>query len=139
MALPTRGEGWGRPHVEAMASGAAVAATAWSGPTAYLDETNGFPLRWSGPVLVGDGPFADHMWAEPDAEHLAEIFERARNDPSLCAALGAKARKDMVTHWSPEVLAKQVVRHLDRIHLTIEGRHKEKGGRRRRYGPGAEL
>ena len=54
----------------------------------------GCPIRWTGPVPVADGPFADHMWAEPDAEHLAGIFERARNDPALCAVLGAKARKD---------------------------------------------
>ncbi|CAM9731270.1 unnamed protein product, partial [Heterosigma akashiwo] len=31
VALPTRGEGWGRPHAEAMAMGRPVAATAWSG------------------------------------------------------------------------------------------------------------
>ena len=35
--LPSRGEGWGRPHVEAMASGTPIVATNWSGPTAYLD------------------------------------------------------------------------------------------------------
>ena len=48
VALPTRGEGWGRPHVEAMASGTPIVATNWSGPTAYLDESVGFPLAWTG-------------------------------------------------------------------------------------------
>ena len=32
--LPSRGEGWGRPHVEAMAMGLPVIATNWSGSTA---------------------------------------------------------------------------------------------------------
>ena len=33
--LPSRGEGWGRPHVEAMSMGLPVIATNWSGPTAF--------------------------------------------------------------------------------------------------------
>ncbi|KAH8049514.1 glycosyl transferase [Aureococcus anophagefferens] len=82
VALPTRGEGWGRPHVEAMACGAAVAATAWSGPTAYLDESNGYPIRVAG---------------------LADPAERR--------ALGAKARADMVARFSPAELAAQVNAH----------------------------
>ena len=36
--LPSRGEGWGRPHVEAMAMGLPVIATNWSGPTEYVSS-----------------------------------------------------------------------------------------------------
>ena len=39
--LPSRGEGWGRPHVEAMAMGLPVVATNWSGVTEYLTEETG--------------------------------------------------------------------------------------------------
>ena len=45
--LPSRGEGWGRPHVEAMAMGLPVIATNWSGITAYLDEEVGYPIQAS--------------------------------------------------------------------------------------------
>lgn len=31
LVQPSRGEGWGRPHVEAMASATPVIATNWSG------------------------------------------------------------------------------------------------------------
>merc|ERR1719397_2225664 len=34
--LPSRGECWGRPHVEAMAMGVPVIATNWSGPQEYM-------------------------------------------------------------------------------------------------------
>ena len=37
--LPSRGEGWGRPHVEAMAMGLPVIATKWSGPSEYSTPT----------------------------------------------------------------------------------------------------
>ena len=40
-----RGEGWGLPVVEAMAMALPVIVTNWSGPTAYLDDTVGYPLR----------------------------------------------------------------------------------------------
>ena len=41
--LPSRGEGWGRPHAEAMAMGLPVIATNWSGPTAFMSgETGSF-------------------------------------------------------------------------------------------------
>ena len=44
--LPSRGEGWGRPHVEAMAMGLPLLATNWSGPTAYLDDSVGYPIAY---------------------------------------------------------------------------------------------
>jgi glycosyltransferase involved in cell wall biosynthesis len=44
--LPSRGEGWGRPHTEAMAMGLPVIATNWSGPTEYMTEHNSYPLRY---------------------------------------------------------------------------------------------
>lgn len=46
--LPSRGEGWGRPHVEAMSMGLPIIATNWSGPTAYMTEMNSYPLAIDG-------------------------------------------------------------------------------------------
>ena len=43
--LPTRGEGWGLPIVEAMAMEKAVIATNHSGPSAFLTRDNSYPLR----------------------------------------------------------------------------------------------
>jgi len=52
--LPSRGEGWGRPHVEAMAMELPIIATFWSGPTQYMNENNSYPLSISGLVPVGE-------------------------------------------------------------------------------------
>ncbi|GMF21791.1 unnamed protein product [Phytophthora fragariaefolia] len=46
--LPSRGEGWGRPHVEAMAMERPVIATFWSGTTEYMTEKNSYPLDIDG-------------------------------------------------------------------------------------------
>ncbi|KAI3770160.1 hypothetical protein L6452_01283 [Arctium lappa] len=55
--LPSRGEGRGRPIVEAMAMSLPVIATNWSGPTEYLSEENNYPLPVDRMSEVIDGPF----------------------------------------------------------------------------------
>ena len=47
--LPTKGEGWGLPVVEAMAMTLPVIVTDYSGPAAYLTEANSYPLRYRPP------------------------------------------------------------------------------------------
>jgi len=100
VVLPSRGEGWGRPHVEAMATGTPVIATNWSGPVAYLDEANGYPLRYDGLEAVPDGPFKGHLWAAPSVAHLRELMRAVVADPAGRAAKGAQARLDMVSRFS---------------------------------------
>ena len=78
-------------------------------------------------VAVGDGPFASHRWAEPDAAHLAAILRRAKADPAERRALGAKARADMVARFSPAELAAQVNAHLVRIEALLDARSPRRG------------
>lgn len=79
--LPSRGEGWGRPHVEAMSMALPVigrrtpalvelhllitpclpflvaTATHWSGPSEFMTEANSYPLRHDSLEPVPSGPF----------------------------------------------------------------------------------
>lgn len=50
-----RGEGWCLPLAEAMSMGLPSIATNWSGPTAFLDESVGYPLRVDG-LVDAEGP-----------------------------------------------------------------------------------
>mmetsp|Transcript_7526 Transcript_7526/g.16673 ORF Transcript_7526/g.16673 Transcript_7526/m.16673 type:complete len:81 (+) Transcript_7526:1012-1254(+) len=43
--LPSRGEGWGRPHTEAMVMGLPCIATNWSGNTEFMSDANSFPIQ----------------------------------------------------------------------------------------------
>ena len=87
--LPSRGEGWGRPHVEAMASGIPVIATNWSGTTAFMDDSNAYPLRIEGLVAIQEGPFAGHMWAQPSTRHLRQLMREVFSDRAGAARRGA--------------------------------------------------
>merc|ERR1719174_204771 len=112
MVMPTRGEGWGRPHVEAMAMGLPLIATNWSGPTAFMTPENSYPLRIDGLSVIPDGPFAGHRWAEPSVKHLRELLRRVVDHPHEAAAKGRVARLDMVAKFSVHRIAGDVVRQL---------------------------
>jgi glycosyltransferase involved in cell wall biosynthesis len=119
--LPSRGEGWGRPHVEAMSMGLPVISTNWSGITAYLDDSCGYPIAVDGLVPVsGDGDeviwwFRGLKWAQPSVTHLAQLMRRVYENRAEAAAKGAAGRARMVERYSPAAIADVVVRELQRI------------------------
>lgn len=60
--LPTRGEGFGRPIVEAMSMSLPVIVTNWSGPTQFMTELNSYPLQYElslVPTEFGEGAGLD--------------------------------------------------------------------------------
>jgi len=113
--LPSRGEGWGRPHVEAMAMSLPVIATNWSGPTEYLTDKNSYPLPLAGMSEVKEGPFQGHLWAEPSSHHLRLLMRHVFSNPIEAKSKGIQARLDMVIQYSPVVVAKQVFKQLLQI------------------------
>lgn len=119
--LPSRGEGWGRPHVEAMSMGLPVISTNWSGITAYLDESCGYPIAIDGLVPVsGNGDeivwwFRGLKWAQPSVTHLAQLMRRVYENRAEAAAKGAAGRARMVEKYSPAAIADVLVRELQRI------------------------
>lgn len=142
-ALASRGEGWGRPHVEAMASALPVVAPSWSGPSEFLTESNAFPV----PVLpelavVPDGAFAGHRHGEPDVAALRALLRRVAEDQNVAAARGAQARRDMMRLYTPAALARFVRHQLVRLAEAVEARARPRRGgapRRRRAGADGEL
>ncbi|GBG62170.1 hypothetical protein CBR_g29369 [Chara braunii] len=118
--LPSRGEGWGRPHVEAMAMSLPVIATNWSGMTEYLTDSNSYPLPIDGLVTVEEGPFKGHLWAEPSIDALRRLMRHVYENPEEARKKGAIAREDVVRKYSLAVVGAQVVRELWRIHEVTE-------------------
>ncbi|OQR94345.1 hypothetical protein ACHHYP_01433 [Achlya hypogyna] len=113
--LPSRGEGWGRPHVEAMAMALPVIATFWSGPTEYMTDANSYPLRVDGLVPIQEGAFKGHLWAEPSVDHLTELLLHVHEHKEEAAAKGVQARTDMVAKYAPGILGTLVDGHWQRI------------------------
>ncbi|KAF8072768.1 hypothetical protein HT031_000428 [Scenedesmus sp. PABB004] len=122
--LPTRGEGWGRPQVEAMSMALPVLSTNWSGITAFLDESVGYPLAIDGLVPVQGGAevlwwFRGQRWAQPSVEHLRQLMRRVFTRRGEAAARGAAARARMVERYSPGAIAELVLDELRRVEDAI--------------------
>lgn len=120
--IPSRGEGWGRPHVEAMAMELPVIATNWSGPTAFMSYQNSFPLEIDG--LEPSTLVEDHKWAKPSHTHLRKLLRYVYTYPREAKQRGLQARRDMVEYFSPKAVADLVVQELLRIQKKIEERAK---------------
>lgn len=124
--LASRGEGWGRPHVEAMATGLPVIATHWSGPSEFMTHDNSYPLRHTGLEPIPDGPFAGHLQAAPDVSHLRKLLRRVVQHQDEAAAKGAQARVDMVRLYSPQALARFLIHQVQRISAAVNEKRTRK-------------
>lgn len=117
--LPSRGEGWGRPYMEAMSMGLPVVATNWSGPTAFVTNENGYLLPITGLVDAELEAFPGHKWANPDKKALKRLLLHIRNDPEEGRRKGQRARQDVLELWSHERVALDIAQELERIRRNI--------------------
>ncbi|XVF82723.1 hypothetical protein PTKIN_Ptkin16aG0072100 [Pterospermum kingtungense] len=113
--LPSRGEGWGRPIVEAMAMSLPVITTNWSGPTEYLTGENSYPLPVERMSKVMEGPFKGHLWAEPSVNKLQALMRHVTSNVEEAKAKGRQARKDMIKRFTPEIVAEIISGHIKNI------------------------
>ena len=121
VVAPTRGEGWGRPLVEAMAMGRPVIATAWSGPAAFVDTSVGWPIGFDlvpvSAAAAREVPiFGGHCWAEPRVNDLAAALRDVHERPDEARARGAAAalRAERYDHRTVARMALDRLRELDR-------------------------
>jgi glycosyltransferase involved in cell wall biosynthesis len=112
--LPSRGEGWCMPALEAMACGTLALVTAWGGPTAFVDEAGGYPLRSTGLVAADPNEplYSGARWAEPDHEHLVELLRRVHANREEARAKGAAAAV-AARGWSWDAAAAHVIARLE--------------------------
>lgn len=115
--LPSRGEGWGRPHVEAMSLGLPVIATNWSGPTAFMTRQNSYPLAVENELvaLPEDSHFKTHRWAQPSEDHLRSLLKHVHAFPEEARRKGKQAAADVRRRFAPETVARDVLRHVKRL------------------------
>jgi glycosyltransferase involved in cell wall biosynthesis len=98
--LPSRGEGWGMPILEAMACGVPAIATNWSAPTMFLNEQNGYPLPYQmQPADPGHRYLRYGQSAEPDVAALVELLRHVAAHPAERHAKGQQAARE-ARNWS---------------------------------------
>lgn len=122
----SRGEGWGRPQMQAMACGLPVIATRWGGNLEFMTEANSLLLDVKAVVKIDERaeiPFyRGQSWAEPSVEHLVTLLRHIHDNPGQAAAIGQQARQDMVEKWQWSTVAAIAAERLQTIQTDLEAK-----------------
>ena len=123
--LPSRGEGFGLCGLEAMATGLPLIATAWGGPSEYLDPEYSYSLQYH--LVEAGGVESNHvryhgLWAEPDYEHLRHLLRWLFAHPDMAAERGKVAAERVRERWTWDRVARQICRDLDHSRPDIKGK-----------------
>jgi glycosyltransferase involved in cell wall biosynthesis len=119
---PTRGEGFGLPLAEAMATGLPSIATGFSGVTDFFDSKVGYPLKYRLGMMPMTSPILGDMGeveaAFPDVQDLVDnmIFVRRNYKSALNKGMLASARikSDFTWENSAEALVSSIKEGLSR-------------------------
>jgi glycosyltransferase involved in cell wall biosynthesis len=121
--MPTRGEGWGLPPLQAMSMALPVITTGWSGTADFAtpDATFSLPLEAVEEVPVDSeyGHQAGMKWGTPSRRALVDLLRLVVARPAYAAAVGRRARRRAVEEYDDEVIVEQVLKEVRRIHATV--------------------
>ncbi|MGH9400998.1 MAG: glycosyltransferase [Terriglobia bacterium] len=116
--LPTRGEGYGRPYLEALACQLPVIATNWSGQMDFLNAGNSYLIEsklTTVPKTIDLELFMGHRWAEPDHEHLSHLMREVLSGREEAARKADRGRQDMLRDYDWSVVIPRWVNEFERL------------------------
>jgi glycosyltransferase involved in cell wall biosynthesis len=113
--LPSRGEAWGRPYMEAMAMGLPTIASRYGGNLEFMHDGNAWLVEGTtAPVPEGaevSSWYRGQRWFEPDRESLvAALREVAAGGPAV-EARASRGRAELRDRFGPEAVSERL-RHL---------------------------
>jgi glycosyltransferase involved in cell wall biosynthesis len=118
--LPSRGEGWGRPLMEAMLMGVPSIATRWSGHLEFMDDSN----SWLVDCQLVDVPeqgwreaaiYKGHRWAEPDVAHLRSILREVATHREAARRKAERGRERILRNYNRSTVANLLRERLLRL------------------------
>jgi glycosyltransferase involved in cell wall biosynthesis len=111
--LPSRGEGWGRPYMEALAMGLPTIASRFSAVLEFMDDetswlVDGELVPVAEDADVWNESYRGHNWFEADVDELACAMREVAGDPDAARAKAAPARADLIRRFGPDATANRI-------------------------------
>ncbi|UFJ42517.1 glycosyltransferase family 4 protein [Brevibacillus humidisoli] len=112
--IPSRGEGWNLPALEAMSCGIPVITTNWSAHVDFVQEQTGYLIRVEGfePIPQSGSPndqiYRGARWAVPSLSDLRERMRHALEHPDEIREKGKCAREHAVRYWSTSNMIERI-------------------------------
>jgi glycosyltransferase involved in cell wall biosynthesis len=108
--LASRGEGWGRPYMEAMAMGLPTIGSRWSGNLEFMHDGNSWLVDGRVVPVAADAQshtplYAGHSWFEPDRDSLVAAFRTVAAGGPDVVARAARARGELLERFGAEPIA----------------------------------
>lgn len=116
--LPTRGEAWCRPVMEAMLMELPVIVTKWGGHMEYVRPRNAYLLDYQLKNITAAQRIKKYMgqsWAEPSIAHLAKLMRHVLEHRDEALKKAKHGRKDIFRKYTQQVVSKMVLKRLELI------------------------
>ncbi|HHY98742.1 MAG TPA: glycosyltransferase family 4 protein [Firmicutes bacterium] len=119
--LPTRGEGWNMPAMEAMACGLPVISTKWSGQMEFMQHAPCYLIDIEGlePVpmqgIPNDSVYAGANWARPSVSHLRRLMRHVFENREEAREIGRRASDFVRSHYSWDISVGRICNRLKEV------------------------
>jgi|APSaa5957512535_1039671.scaffolds.fasta_scaffold15384_2 GT2 family glycosyltransferase len=115
--LPSRGEGWGMPILEAMACGLPVIATNCSAQTDFMNKSNSLPLEVESfvPAIAKCPYYEGFRWAHPSYEHLRKLMRWVYENQDEAKVIGQRAAHDAAAKWTWKHATENMIKSISSI------------------------
>lgn len=119
--LPTRGEGWGMPIMEAMACSIPVIATNWGSQCEFFNNKVGYPLQIKGlvPAITVSPYYAGLQWAEPDYKHLRYLMRYVFEHREEAQEKAYFASEYIIHNYSWNRVIKKMIKRIEEIYENL--------------------
>lgn len=118
--LPSRGEGWGRPYMEAMLMEKPVIGTKWGGHLDFMNDSNSFLIDCTVEKVSREGVievpnYKGLNWANPSTKSLRELLRYVYGNYDAALQKARVASKTIKSRYNLDTASNLIINRLNQI------------------------